>query len=510
MRRIVFFILGILLLPEVSWAQFTPGAASQTDQYVAAAFQSHDNPIVTENQRAGTTEWQIDLPSNDAVEEIKGYASATSINKGEKITFYVSVNPAQTYSIDLYRIGWYQGLGGRLVQHIGPLEGIQQNTCTLEPTTGMISCEWAPAIALSIPTSWTSGIYLARLTNSQMFQNYIVFVVRDDARETALLYQQPVTTYQAYNNYPDDGQRGKSFYPFNSYGQKTITGDARAAKVSFDRPYSGNGSGRLLFWEINLIHWLEKSDYDVVYSTDVDTHMHGERLLTHRGFLSVGHDEYWSKPMYDAVVAARDAGVNLAFLGADAIYWQVRFEPSHLGIENRVLACYKDAEIDPVADPNLKTVHWRDPPLNRPEQTLIGIQYTSMVPWKDGYASYVIANSSHWVYAGTGFKDGDHVPLIVGYEADHLSGQHAGPQAVPGTYTILSNSPFTSASKNPSLRADYANSSIYQAPSGAWVFASGTMSWSWALDPYGQVDTVDRRIQRTTANLLDRFLVKKP
>ena len=217
----------------------------------------------------------------------------------------MSTNPAQTFTIDVYRIGWYQGLGGRLMQHIGPLFGVQQPTCPTNSTTGMIECLWTPAYTLATQTSWTSGIYLALLTNAQNYQNYIVFAVRDDSRVAALLYQQPVTTYQAYNDYPFDGATGKSLYEFNSYGATTVSGGKAAVKVSFDRPYLGDGTGvdwgnSVLSWELSFVRWMEKSGYDVTYSTDVDTHTNGGRLLNYRGFLSVGHDEYWSKAMYDA------------------------------------------------------------------------------------------------------------------------------------------------------------------------------------------------------------------
>src|SRR5215831_17607559 len=177
-----------------------------------------DNPIVIENQQPGTSAWQAGSVGSDAAGQIKGYASATSVNKGESITFYVSVNPAQTYTIDVYRIGWYQGLGGRLMQHIDPIQGTRQPTCPTDTTTGMIACNWSPAYTLATQTSWTSGIYLALLTNAQGFQNYIIFTVRDDSRVATLMYQQPVMTYQAYNNYPDDSTSGKSLYEFNSYG----------------------------------------------------------------------------------------------------------------------------------------------------------------------------------------------------------------------------------------------------------------------------------------------------
>src|SRR5438105_4215106 len=394
-------LVGLTLLPTTTAAQ--------------------SNPIVLENQQPGTTQWQIPWGSSatDSAGQIKGYASAVSVNKGQNITFYVSVNPAQTYTIDVYRMGWYQGLGGRLVQHIGPLNGTLQPACPTDATTGMIECQWASAYTLATRTSWTSGIYFAVLTNAQQYQNYIVFVVRDDSRVAALLYQQPVTTYQAYNDYPFDNATGKSLYAFNSYGATTVTGSTNAAKVSFDRPYSDDGTGiawgqSVFVWEINFVRWLERSGYDVTYSTDIDTHADGGRLLSYRGILSVGHDEYWSKPMYDAFMAARDAGVNLAFFGANAIYWQVRFEPSSSGVPNRVLVCYRNANLDPNPDPSLKTVNPRDPPVNRPEQTLIGVQYTSQVQ-DNGQAPYVVTNSGHWVYAGTGCRDGDSVPGIVCY-----------------------------------------------------------------------------------------------
>jgi subtilisin family serine protease len=482
------------------------GSASSAQTAVVQAGSVSGNPIVLENQQPGTSQWQLGSQNaTDVGGQIKGYASATSVNKGENITFYVSVNPVQQYSIDVYRMGWYQGLGGRLMQHIGPLDGVQQPTCPTNATTGLIACNWSPSYTLATQTSWTSGIYLAKLTNDQGWQNYITFTVRDDARHAALLFQQSVDTYQAYNNYPNDGSTGKSLYGFNSYGATTVTGGPQAAKVSFDRPYAGDGDGDFLQWEVNFVRWIEKSGYDVSYATNVDTSTNGARLLNYRGFLSVGHDEYWTKPAYDAVIAARDAGVNLAFFSANAIFWQVRYEPSAGGAPNRVMVGYKSAATDPTTDPSLETVNWRDPILNRPEQTLIGVQYTNQLR-NNAYVPYIVGNSGNWVYAGTGFKDGDSVPGVVGYEGDRVFSQYPGPTAVSGTYTQLSNSPFTADNGTP----DHANSSVYQALSGAWVFGAGTIGWSWGLDDYGAHGAVDPRLQQTTANILDRFTGASP
>src|SRR5205823_5007832 len=110
---------------------------------------------------------------------------------------------------------------------------------------------------------------------------------------------------------------------------------------------------------------------------------------------------------------------------------------------------------------------------------------------------YVVNNSAHWVYAGTGFNDGDSVPGIVGYEIDRGFSEFPLPSYVNASYALLSHSPVVDWSG----ASDYANSSIYQAPSGAWVFAAGTIGWSWGLTRAGAADV---RIQRTSANVLNR------
>jgi hypothetical protein len=464
---------------------------------VAAA----DTTIVTENQQTGTSAWQLSQTADDVNQQIKGYADTTSVLQGSSLNLFVSVNPAQTFSVDVYRIGWYGGLGGRLRLHAGPITGATQPACPADATTGMIECAWTASYAVAVGTDWTSGVYLTLLTNAAGYKNYVPFVVRD-GRPAQFLYQSAVTTGQAYNNFPNDQKTGKSLYEFNSFGANTLTGTPRAAKVSFNRPYSNYGDGSFVSWEMQLVRWLEKGGYDVTYSTDVDTHANGAELLRHKAFFSTGHDEYWSKEMYDAAQNARDAGVSLAFFGADEVHWQARFEASAAGVANRVLVCYRYASLDPVQGPTT-TVQWRDPLLNRPEQTLTGVMYTSEPPYGNN-VPYVVTSSSQWAYQGTAFKDGDSVPGIVGYEMDRFMSNYAAPNAI--SQTLLSKSPFI----NDAGVADYSNSSLYQAPSKAWVFATGTMSWSWALDNTWTSVQTDPRIQQMTATILNAFLSGQP
>ncbi len=468
-----------------------------------ATAEAGSNAIVVENRRPGTNAWRLGRSgffiANERAQQIKGYASPTSVGKGDLLRLYVSVNPPQSFDLDVYRLGWYDGLGGRLLHHVHAIPGDRQPECPLDAETGLRACRWAASYEMRVPPDWTSGLYVAVLTNAQRYQNYVVFAVRDDERRSDFVYQQSVTTYQAYNNYPDNGATGKSLYSFNSKGPRTVSGEARAVKVSFDRPYAAEaGAGFLMRWDVPLVRWLERQGYDVTYVTDLDTHQNPAHLLRHRAFFSTGHDEYWSREMYDAAAAGRDAGVHLAFFGADAIGWQVRFEPSARGAPDRVMVCYRDADLDPTTEPGRKTVHWTDPPLRRPPQTLVGIQLATQVR-ENGDLS--IVNTNAWPFGGTGFQMGDRVRGIVGYEVDRFFAELDPPDA--RVYTLLASSRVV----DPKGRTARADTSLYQARSGAWVFASGTMSWAWALGTSGYEDA---RLQRATANILDLFLGRVP
>lgn len=524
------WLLAVLLIGSIGIAQ----AQSQ-------------NPVVVENSKSGTDSWMISNSANDTEQQIKGYASATSVNKGQSIDFFISVNLAQTYDIDVYRMGWYGGARGRLMKSVSSLNGTTQSPPDYDAATGMVSYQWASSYTLAVPGSWTSGIYLAKLTNSQGFENYISFVVRDDARTADLLYQQPVTTYQAYNPFPriqgltqqrlvlgdepasevDQANRlgnarpadtsaqaaapaatlstealadiGKSLYEYNSSPMTTAGGTTRALKVSFDRPYEGWGDGQFFSWEYYLVGWLEGNGYDVAYATNLDLHQQGAGVLQGaKAMISAGHDEYWSKAMYDAADQMRDSGKDIAFFGSNAVYWQIRFAPNAGGAANRVIICYKSPSLDPETSPTLKSTRWRE--VGRAEQSLVGVQYITDNEWAFN-TDYVVTNSDHWVYAGTGFNDGDIVSGITGYEVDTLFADADKP--LSDNQTILGASPFTGRDGTNTS----SNSSIYQAPSGAWVFATGTMSWPWALQ---HEEFIDARIQTTTKNILDRFINGEP
>ncbi|HXN22738.1 MAG TPA: N,N-dimethylformamidase beta subunit family domain-containing protein [Candidatus Dormibacteraeota bacterium] len=439
--------------------------------------------------RAIVDKWQLDNPARN--HEIEGYASHASINRGEPIRLFV--NTAEpTYTIEIYRMGWYGGTGAKKM--LGPLTrpGTVQPAAITKPATGLLECNWGDPFLLYVPNSrdpadWPSGVYLAKLTASKSgTQSYITFVVRDDFRRSDLLFQASVTTYQAYNR----------------WGGPSLYTTPRSYQVSFDRPYRrGHGSGDFLFWEYSMVRFLEREGYDVTYATDIDTHERGDLLRMHKGFLSVGHDEYWTWQMRDHIEAARDRGVGLGFFGANIGYWQIRLESSAItGEPDRTIVGYKNnAALDPLAndpDPNkrkLTTTLFRNAPVNRPEDALIGVMHRSHTAQGD----IVIEDAGHWVFEGTGLRSGDHLPGLLGYEVDEMFG-HA-----PAGTKRIAHSPYQVKGE-----VRYADMTSYDWPSGSTVVAVGTIHWSWALDESFVLEGrkfANPAAQQATRNILRRF-----
>ncbi|MFH1602625.1 MAG: N,N-dimethylformamidase beta subunit family domain-containing protein [Pseudomonadota bacterium] len=472
------------------------------------------NPIIEENRRPGTDDWRLGLPA--AAREIEGYASATSIERGEAIELYVNTR-APSFILEVFRMGWYEGQGARRVFGPEQVAGTAQPMPVMQIDTGLVDCAWINPYSLRTSVDWVTGVYLARLTASDSgAQSYIIFVLRDEQRRAEVLVQLGVTTYQAYNPWG-----GKSLYDWSSSERQ------RAAKVSFNRPYaanaqnpaaaSGMGAGEFLTnlqphpnsfkvsnagWDYNMVRWLEREGYNVAYCTNLDTHCRPHLLQRQRACLSLGHDEYWSREMRDHFETARDAGVNLGFFSGNAAYWQVRFESSAAsGTADRIMVCYKKAKLDPLAaaDKSRATDKWRSAAVGRPEEHLIGV----MVVGYPVDADIVIESAAHWVFAGTGLAAGDTLPGLLGYEVDCVHDRAAS------RVEILAESPWTALTD--ATQQGLAHMTIYTAASGAIVFATGSIQWAWGLDDYNAPSLRSSRLsaaaQQITRNVLSRFTV---
>jgi hypothetical protein len=484
----------------------------------AGETQKKDNRTVEENRNRGTHEWQLQFTSFDTPVTmasypmvrylrsvaIEGYATKTSLLPGESLDFKVSMRNPGKFFIDIYRMGYYGGLGGRHMTRLGSFTGRRQED-PLMTIERLRECKWESATTFTVPKDWPSGVYLGKLSIDEPFgkQSYVIFVVKEH-RKSDVLCQVSDLTWQSYNKWPFRDSMYDS-------GNTAVWYTGPNVRVSFDRPYSkygqlfdaplSVGSGEYLLWEHPMTYWLEQAGYDVTYCSNLDLHFDPQVLDLTKVFLSIGHDEYWTREMFDAAIKARDNGLSLAFFSGNAVGGHVQLYDSFDGKPGRAFA--------------------------RASQTLFGDEEKLMglTSYGVGFGDWVVKNPGHWVYEGTGLKAGDKIPGIIGWE-------YHGPPTIntPGA-EVLAEGNLSAPSKQPH------NAIIYPGPKGNWVFNAGTIWWSEGLanppghipagesgmeeflrpgeypaghDPGGRTFGVNPNVQKITANVINRMIRDSP
>jgi VCBS repeat-containing protein len=506
-------------------------AATAAAPNLLAAAATATNPIVLENQKPGNpeSEWGIDGAGDSNIE---GFATDISVNHGTTVSFKIDTD-SNNYRIDIYRLGYYGGMGARKVATIQHT-GLQNQPAPLrDAATGEVDAgNWAVSASWAVPADAVSGVYIAKLVRQDgtAGENHIPFIVRDDSSHSDIVYQTADETWQAYN-----GWGGANFYGGN--GPATGQGAGRAYAVSYNRPIVtrggiGQASGPqdyLFGAEYPAIQWLEQNGYDVSYMAGVDVDRFGSLLLNHKIYLDVGHDEYWSGQQRANVEAARDAGVNLSFWSGNEVYWRTRWGNalSSDATPYRTLISYKETWANSSIDPTDQwTGTFRDPRFSppaqgggSPENALTGTIFqvdggsdleTIKVPYDD-------ANLRFWRNTSiANLQPGQTASLTknyLGYEWDEAPDNGFDPAGLvrlssttldAGNYYLL----------------DYGNTTgpgtathsltLYRAPSGALVFGAGTVYWSWGLSDSHDTDNIhpnpqptpaDPRVQQAMVNL---------
>jgi hypothetical protein len=517
------------------------------------------NEIVAENLLPGNpkSEWDV-VAGGDS--NIEGFTTDISVNQGGTVQFKINTD-SNNYRLDIYRMGYYGGMGARKVATVQPSASLPQIQPDPERdfSTGLVDAgNWGVSASWTVPANATSGIYFAKLVREDATpgSNHVVFVVRDDDGASDLLFQTSDATWQAYNAWG-----GSSTYAGSPAG--------RAFKVSYNRPVNirtvtgGMGETNFVFWgEYPMVRWLEMNGYDVSYSTNVDTARRGQEILEHDAFLSNGHDEYWSAEMYNNVEAARDAGVSLAFFTGNELYWKTRWEPSIDGTNTdwRTLVTYKESVvgaegIDPatlppgvqlgynsennVHDPSpIWTGLWRDLRFSPPgdakvEQLLTGQLFSVnrgpggtfgtaiQVPEADGKMRFwrntnvatlgpgevaTLSNGTlgyEWDEdSDTGYRPAGSIRLSS--TTEFVPEKLVDPLSWPGCEGVVGSA--CSLCRGCMVAPGQATHTMtmYRDPeSKAIVFGAGTVQWSWGLDGnHDGVPTVpDSRMQQATINL---------
>lgn len=407
--------------------------------------------VAEENSRPGDREWHLSPRVIAPTGMLSAYASHASARAGDAVAVYVDSRLGDVV-VKAHRLGHYGGQGGRTVWRSGSLPGRPQRPPVVD-ADHRARYTWEPTTVLDT-TGWPAGTYLLTVTSGGQ-SHYVPLTIRSADVTGRLVVVNATATYQAYNTFG-----GYSLY----FDGATRHFENRARKVSFDRPGDTSGARTLLLYEIGPIQAAERLGLDLAYLTSGDLDAGTPALAGAAGVVSLGHDEYWSRGMRAAVTSARDTGTNVGFLGANAMYWRVRFEDA-----GRTVVCFKDGSADPLGDTAEATVKWRDGPVPEPENALVGMLYEAFPV----QGPFVVRDPGFFGFAGLGARAGLSVPGLCGTEVDR-----AYPIAgTPPTLQVVGHSPVTGEG----IGTTFSDMTYYSTPSGAGVVAVGSMLWCPAL-----------------------------
>jgi len=358
----------------------------------------------------------------------------------------------------------------------------------------------------------------------QQLQSYMTFVVRDDSSTAPVVYSLDVTTWQAYNFWGGSGNAGVGYDLYARFNDATFNSNGpRAYTVSFDRPYldegETDGAGEFFNWDFPMIRWMESKGYNMTYVTSTDLEANTSILTGHKVFVNTGHDEYYSDNMRAAVTNGIANGTNMALFSANDFYYRFTWASDGAGNALRRQHCDKNALAGST------TYEWSNLPTPQPPNQIGGVLTAGVANDRP----FLVSNANSWIYAGTNLKTytgngtsgvvlsgtgQNALTGIIGYEFDarasttpalsaYAQYEPAGVQTVGHSYAPAADGNATNT---------WSDAAMYTTPSGATVFAAGTIQWSWTVDDGYNTGFcncspgyANAAGQKVTQNILDRL-----
>lgn len=482
---------------------------------------------------------------------IAGYCWPQSVRAGETVTVFCHSNAPRLHAL-VERQG-PEAVEVAARELAGQIQELPDDLCVR-------GCDWRPSFEVTVDSAWPTGMYLVRFSTSEGESAEAFFVVRSPAPRDALLVL-ATASWSAYNHWG-----GPSLYT----GQN-ISATRRPLPAGFlERPdpkrvraaagidltpeqieewsqmdLSGwTGAAGWAGWEQLFANWAERQGLELDYAISQDLDRNPDLLGGYPAYISVGHDEYWSAGMRDAVEGYIDAGGNAAFFSGNTSWWQVRFESDY----GQVVGYKHEFEKDPVygtdQQRSLSTM-WSDPLVGRPENHMTGVSFTRggyahMAHSPRGSGGYTVWRPEHWAFDGVELRAGDLLgaePVVVGFECDGCELElrdglpyATGRDGTPEDFTVLATAPAhlweqheltpgvgdayvgdlnwvaqrLGGEDTPEMRASFA---MGAAVMGSFrrgrgeVFTTGCTDWAYGLD--------DPAVDRVTRNVLSRFIGKE-
>ena len=448
---------------------------------------SAPNAVARDNALPGTTRWheygnQPSLPV---------YATPYAPRRGDTLYVHANSNETGEGSVEIYRLGWYGGMGGRLIHEPIPMQMQNQPACT-PSSPPPAECRWTGTPITVVDQNWLAGVYMLRVNGPAGEVGFYPFVVSSTHQRSALAVI-PQFTWQAYNAYA-----GASLYSIDP-----STG-MNAVKVSFERPYDFErgllgSEGSYSGFGFKALRFLEREGIDLGYVSDLDLTDSTRSIPPgFKALIFLGHSEYWTWEERLRVESYLAQKTHLAFFTANNSYWRVRLQSSGItGTPDTRIVCYKNSVDLEAVTPDQTTTLFRRAPLSRPENQLIGIMYSSLLP-AGTVAPFLVAPDSVRGAEGqaflqqAGLQAGDTLGIDTGTEVDQVVNNTVSPA---GLQVLLTNRiPVGTGYRT-------FQSTFYIAPSGAGVFATGTNHWEQYLD-----GTTDPRVEGLTKAVLNWML----
>jgi hypothetical protein len=462
--------------------------------HAATAASRQLSAIGAENARVGTSSWFIATPRQD---EIAGYFDHVSYLPGDSATLSVDSH-GDPFSYTVYRMGYYQGLGGRQVASGKVAENVAQPS---QAVTGdyvggpkLLTTGWQSSAVIQLGTSWVSGYYLVKLHDTANGgESYASFVLRS-LTPAPIVINLSTNTWQAYNLWGN-----LSLYRDSRLAPAITSQLGVAHQVTFLRPYlSGWGAGMYFLYDRPLIEWAESHGYPVSYSTDEDVRHAREAGSQTKLVIFSGHEEYYSMADRKELLSLTARGVSEAFFGGNAWAWQARFDD-----DTHVMSVWRRKSIDPDTNPLEKTVRWDS--VGLPQDALTG----EMQTWNTPTGTQGAYATSSWPWTGAGVVSGGDLGTLEGTEFDGIA---VNPE-LPTNLLMLSRTPFSGMPGVPANQA----MTLWQKTRSAFVFAAGQIGFNWNLSypgvaPATWVDAsrypvsseVKPAIERLVGNLIER------
>ena len=497
-----------------------------------------------------------------AREVVTGYCWPQSVAGGEQVGLHLSSSGGRPVRVEVARIG-----ARREIVFSRPAVAAEELPIPADASSR--GCGWPVALTLDVDPTWRSGYYevVMEIDVGQKVRRDYAFFVRRPSPGARIVLALSTNTWHAYNDFGGPNlytggtqvslrrpmAAGYLHKPLGKGRRVTGTGApdpqnaAHVGYIQINHLSGYAGSAGWPDWELPFVEWAEREGFEIGVCTNADLEQHPDVLTDANLYLSVGHDEYWSRGMRDTVESFVARGGNAAFFSGNTSLWQVRMEGDD--DDHEVMVGYKALfKSDPLLGTDREaevTTFWSDVIVGRPENSMTGVSFTRGGYHRigrnvtAGFGGYTVHRAGHWLFDGTGLGYGDVLgagATVVGYECDGCVFTYrdglpypTGEDGTPSTFEILGTCPtrhFTreTAPRPPKpdepseleyiasrvfgtrdgeaverIRHGHAILGAYTNAAGATVVTSGSTDWAHGLAAR------DPQIEQITRNVLNRL-----